>query len=191
MRCDCWVSTAKLPVFADDNIQKVWNSLHAVSTLTPVSSNGPICLSWMAVFCPHGRSAKADQRKIGFCGTMCVTQTQSQLQMEGSMVTNLIPSDSFHIIFTSSQTGKMSWLNVDSVKLTYLSEPTFTAANTLLLFKVLCYSANAAVLLTLVFFKTVIYYWYLMLCYNYNSANATLLILFGHWCSSGATSAPR
>lgn len=105
----------RIPVFANGDSQKVWNSLHAVSTPTPVSSNGPICFSWMAVFCPHGRRAKADQRKIGFCGTVCVTQTQSQLRMASSMVTNLIPSDSFHIIFTSSQTGKIGAVNVKAI----------------------------------------------------------------------------
>lgn len=101
--------------FSNDDGQKVWNSLHAVSTPTPVSSNGPVCFSWMAAFCPHGRRAKADQRKIGFCGTVCVTQTQSQLRMARSMVTNLIPSDSFHIIFTSSQTGKIGAVNVEAI----------------------------------------------------------------------------
>lgn len=37
---------------------------------------------------------------------VCVTETQSQLRMASSMVTNLIPSDSFHIIFTSSPNRK-------------------------------------------------------------------------------------
>lgn len=49
---------------------------------------------------------------------VCVTKTQSQLRMASSMVTNLIPSDSFHIIFTSSPNRKkMGAVKVDAMRL--------------------------------------------------------------------------
>lgn len=84
----------------------MWNVSHAIPTSTPSSCIRRIRLCWFAICCNHEKSARSDQCEIALCGTVCVTTTQSQLRTASSLVTNLIPSDSFHIISTSSPNRK-------------------------------------------------------------------------------------